>query len=465
MHTSTSVGRAGLFDRDHRLVIIGTISLVALAAFEAMAVTAAMPTVADALDGLALYPLAFALPLAAGIVGMAVGGNRSDVRGPFGSLLGGVAVFAAGLVAAGLAPNMLVLALGRGVQGFGSGVFIVALYVVVAQRFPATLQPRVFAAFAGAWVIPALVGPAVAGLIVEHIGWRWVFLGVPALAVVALGLLVPSLSGSLRKQGTDPADPQAQKRIGWSVVAAVAATALHLAGQEQSGALLAVAFVTIGIAGLIVAVPRLLPRGTSRMRPGLPAVVAMRGVVSAAFVTAEVLVLLLLNRERGLSPGTAGLALTAAAIAWSAGSWWQGRDAVSIPRWRIAQIGSLSLVMGIGGSALVTIPEVPVFVALPTWALSGLGMGMVMPTLSLLTLSASDAGDEGRNTSALQISDALASTIALAVTGTAFLALLEAGGSIAYVVGFVAAASLAAFGVAQAHRMAAAERDSSTASA
>ncbi|UYM07534.1 MFS transporter [Solicola gregarius] len=459
MHQSAPRTRAHLLDRDHRLVSIGMIALVALAAFEAMAVTAAMPTVADALDGLSLYPLAFALPLATGIVGMAVGGNLSDVRGPLLPLLGGVAVFAVGLLAAGAAPTMLVLTLARGFQGFGSGVLIVALYVVVARQFPTSLQPRVFAAFAGAWVIPAIVGPAIAGLIVDHLGWRWVFLSVPALAIVALGLLVPSLRSGLRTPDREAIETRAQTGVGWSIVAAVAATALHLAGQ--SNGLRAVAFAVAGLAGLVAAVPRLLPRGTSRMRRGLPAVVATRGIISAAFVTAEVLVLLLLNRERGLSPGHAGLALTAAAVAWSAGSWWQGRDSVSIPRWRIAQYGAISLVIGIAGSALVTVPAVPVYVALPTWALAGLGMGMVMPTVSLLTLSASRAGDEGHNSSALQISDAIASTVALAVTGTAFLALLDASGSVAYVVGFAASATLAAYGAAQAHRMAPAEEGQS----
>lgn len=452
MHQSAPREQPRLLDRDHRFVAVGMIALVALAAFEAMAVTASMPAVADALDGLSLYPLAFALPMATGIVGMTVGGQVSDVRGPYTPLLGGVAVFTVGLFAAGSAPNMAVLAGARGVQGFGSGVFIVALYVVVAQRFPAQLQPKVFAAFAGAWVLPALVGPAVAGLIVDHFGWRWVFLSVPILVVIALGLLVPSLRGT-RSPSSDR--PPESSRIGWSVFAAVAAIAVHLAAQSPP--VWGVALVTVGVAGLVVAVPRLLPAGTARLRTGLPAVIAMRGIVAAAFVTAEVLVPLLLNRERGLSLGTAGLTLTAAAVAWSAGSWWQGRDAVTIPRWRIAQIGALFLVAGVAGSALITMSAVPVYAAIPIWALSGLGMGMVMPTLSLLTLSASTSGDEGRNTSALQISDALASTVALAVTGTAFLALLEAGGRVAYVVGFAAAAALAAYGAANAYRMAAAE--------
>ena len=454
MHTSVTIEKARLLDRDHRLISIGMIALVALAAFEAMAVTAAMPAVADALDGLELYPLAFALPLATAIVGMAVGGAISDRRGPEPALVGGVIIFTAGLIIAGLAPTMATLAMGRGVQGFGAGVFLVALYVVVAQHFTESLQPRVFAAFAGAWVLPALVGPAIAGLLVDHVGWRWVFLSVPILAVVALALLLPSMRRPVRTSHEEDARIDAA-RILWSIAAGASAIALHLAGT--SSLLVGLAFGIVGVTGLFLSIPRLLPAGTMRVRPGLPAVVAMRGVISGAFVSAEVLVPLLLNRERGLSPGTAGLTLTAAALAWSAGSWWQGRDKVTTPRWRIGLYGTLFLTAGIASSALIALPAVPVSFALFAWALSGLGMGMVMPTLSLLTLSASAPGDEGRNSSALQISDALASTVALAVTGTAFVALIDLGGVLAYLVGFGTAAALAVFAASRARRMAPAE--------
>lgn len=449
MHQNVATERGRLLDGEHRLVSIGMIALVALGAFEAMAVTAAMPAVADSLHGLTLYPLAFALPLATGIVGMTLGGSLSDSRGTRPAVLGGVAVFALGLLMAGAAPTMAVLTIGRGVQGLGSGVFMVALYVVVAQHFPPRLQPRVFAAFAAAWVLPALVGPAIAGLIVDHVGWRWVFLSVPILSVVALGLLAPAMRDSHPAERDETAP---RSRIAWSILAAAAATALHLAGQADP--LPAAALGSAGVVGLMLSVPRLLPAGAIALRPGLPSVVGIRGLVAGAFVAGEVFVPLLLNRERGLSPGTAGLALTASAVAWSLGSWLQGRDGLTIPRWRIGRYGIVFVAVGILGSSLVALPGVPVWAVLIPWPLAGLGMGLVMPVLSVLTLSASAAGDEGHNSSALQISDAIASTLSLALTGTVFLALLEVGGALAYLVGFGIAAALAAAAATYAHRMA-----------
>ncbi|MNW64212.1 hypothetical protein D3C74_424730 [compost metagenome] len=83
-----------------------------------------------------------------------------------------------------------------------------------------------------------------------------------------------------------------------------------------------------------------------------------------------------------------------------------------------------------------------------SWTVAGLGMGMVHPTLSVLTLALSPEDQQGANSSALQVSDALSAAIALAVTGSMLWALHDAFGLLAYVICFgvtVVIALLAAF--------------------
>ncbi|KAE8762682.1 MFS transporter, partial [Georgenia thermotolerans] len=160
-----------------------------------------MPAVTADLGGLHLYAVASGAPLAAQLVATAVGGAWSDARGPRGSLVAGIAAFCAGLVVAGLAPSMEVLAVGRAIQGFGGGLLLVPLYVLVGALVPQARQPRFFAAFAAAWVVPGLVGPGIAGLVVEHASWRWIFLAVPTLTVAVSLALVPLL----RRVGRDGA--------------------------------------------------------------------------------------------------------------------------------------------------------------------------------------------------------------------------------------------------------------------
>src|SRR5207248_5731451 len=102
----------------------------------------------------------------------------------------------AGLLVDGLAPDMGVFMVGRTLQGLGGGALIVALYVVVARMFPEARRPKVFAAMSAAWVVPALVAPALAGVITDAFGWRWVFLGIAPIAGVGALLLVPVVRGA-----------------------------------------------------------------------------------------------------------------------------------------------------------------------------------------------------------------------------------------------------------------------------
>lgn len=419
-----------------RATTVGMVAIVALSAFEQLAVATAMPTVADALGGLALYATAFAAPLASGVVGMTVAGSWTDRSGPRSPLLTGVALFVAGLLVAGLAPSMLLLVVGRIVQGLGSGATVVALYVLVARVYPEALRARVFAAFSAAWVVPGIVGPALAGIVVEHIGWRWVFLAVPFLAVPAAFALWPALADPLTRHGlgtgaaggVDDAAPVAERRWGpfarhavaGSVVAGAGVLLLHHGGQERGvGAL---PWLVGGLLALVLTVPALLPPGTLVGRRGLPAAVALRGFVGAAFFGTEIFLPLLLQTERGLSASQAGIMLTASTVTWALGSWVRGRT-VERPDAVLLLVGSASLLLGIGSAALLVWSAWPLVAGFLGWGFAGFGMGLVVPTLSLLVLRVSPPEQQGANSSSLQVVDGVGTATMLALSGALFTAI------------------------------------------
>lgn len=449
----------------YRAVTLGMVALIALSAFESLAVTTTMPAVVAALGGLSLYAMAFAAPIAAGVVGMVAAGGWADRRGPARPLLAGVGLFAAGLVVAGTAPVMATVVAGRAIQGLGSGLLTVALYVMVARVYPDSVRPRVFASFAAAWVVPSVVGPALAGLVAERLGWRWVFLAVPVLALPAVLALRPALSGFGRApaqarptdddEGTDdpvpgtPTDPEAprrpavreSRRLLWGVGAGVGALVLHWGGQ-QSGTR-AVLAVVVGLGLLAPTVPALLPAGTLRAARGLPTVILVRGLVGAAFFGAEVYLPLLFVTERGLSPATAGLALTSAALLWSLGSWMRGRQEGHWPDTSVLRASGGALALGIGLAALGVWSAVPVAVSLVGWGVAGFGMGLGYPTLSLLTLRLSAPAEQGAHSSALQVNESVTIAVVLAVSGPLFVALIDRSASAAFLACFAVAAALA----------------------
>ncbi|MHC3433557.1 MFS transporter [Delftia acidovorans] len=422
----------------YRLTTIGIVSLVALIAFEALAVATAMPAVARALDGVPLYAVAFGVTLATSVVGMTVAGGWCDARGPAAPLWSGMACFVAGLLLAGFAPSMPVFLAGRLVQGLGAGGMSVALYVLVGRRYPEALRRRIFAAFATAWVVPALVGPALSGLVVEHLGWRWVFLGVPLLALPAGAMLRPALQGL----GGHGQGMQGGVRRGlWALGAATGICLLYVGGQRQSaGALGAVA---VAAALSLVCTWKLLPAGTLRAGRGLPSVIALRGLVFAAFFGAEAFLPLVLAREHGLSAPMAGLVLSAGALGWCSASWYQGHSRNGWSRHRFLRVGTSAVLAGVLLTASVAWPAVPVWVAVVGWIVSGLGMGLLSASLSVLTLSMSAPGEQGANSSALQLCEAIAVAATLAIGGSLFAALLETSAHAAYLANFGVAAGAA----------------------
>ncbi|WP_312786829.1 MFS transporter, partial [Stenotrophomonas indicatrix] len=138
----------------YRATTLGMVALVSLHAFEALAVAAAMPTVAEALDGLRLYALAFGGTLATSVIGMTLAGRWADRHGPARPLWWGLACFVLGLLLAGFALRMGMLVAGRLLQGLGAGAISVSLYVMVGRTYPEHLRPKVFAAFSAGWVVP-----------------------------------------------------------------------------------------------------------------------------------------------------------------------------------------------------------------------------------------------------------------------------------------------------------------------
>jgi len=414
-------GREGGWGRSRRALTVGLLLTVAGVAFEALAVATVMPaTVAD-LGGLSLYGWAFSAFLLTNLVGIVVAGGVADRRGPAGPFLAGVALFAGGLLLGGAAPTMPVLIAGRALQGFGGGIIGSVAYVAIGRGYPETARPRMLALLSTAWVVPGLVGPALAGLIAEAVGWRWVFLGLAPLPPLATLLALPAL----RRIPAGSASAAAGGRVAAAAVLAAGA-GLLLAGLGRSEPLLAVPMVLGGAALGGPALRRLLPAGSLRAAPGLPAAVAVMGLLNLAFFGVDAFVPLALVEVRDRSVGFAGLALTAATVTWTTGSWLQARFAPRTSRRLLVRLGLALVAVGCGATALVLWPAVPALVPPAAWAVAGLGMGLAFATLSLIVLETATKGQEGEASASLQLANVLGGGLGTGIGG-ALVGLFGAG--------------------------------------
>lgn len=422
----------GVLGPSHRALSVGIVSVVVLIAFEATAVGTAMPVAARELDGVALYAFAFSGYFTTSLFGMVLSGQWSDRRGPLGALTAGIGAFGAGLLVSGTATAMWLFILGRAVQGLGGGLVIVALYVVVGRAYPERLRPAIMAAFAAGWVVPSIVGPLAAGAVTEHLGWRWVFVGIPVLVVFPLALALPQIR-RLAGGPVDDAHGKAafdRRRIRLALAISLGAGLLQYAAQDLRPLSLLPGLA--GAALLVPAVLGLLPRGTYRAARGLPSVVLLRGVAAGSFVAAESFVPLMLVTQRGLSPTLAGFSLAAGGGTWALGSWVQSRPRVEPYRGRLMTVGMVLVAAAIAAAPSVLIHSVPVWTVAVAWGFGCFGMGLVIASTSVLLLHLSAPEEAGTNSAALQISDGLSNAVLLAAGGAAFAAL--GGGSVSHTV-------------------------------
>lgn len=184
-----------------------------------------------------------------------------------------------------------------------------------------------------------------------------------------------------------------------------------------------------GVVLLAVALPKLLLPGSLKAARGLPSAPVLRGLAFGSLTASQVLIPLMLISERDLSPTGAGIVLTVGALGWSTGSWIKGRG--TIGNLTAMRGGAILIALGIALIALVLVDAVPIALAYVAMALSGLGIGALHPTVSVLVLEMSKQGEEGQNTAAVGVGESVFTVVAVAVTG----ALFTASGEM-YLVGF-----------------------------
>lgn len=415
--------KSPLWSGQVRATTIGLVMIITVAAFEHLGVSTAMPRMLADLDGYALYSWPFTAFLAASVTATVLSGRLSDRFGPAPGLIAGPVLLLVGLLVAGSATGMPVLLAGRVLQGLGLGTEIVAIYVMVALVYPERARPRVFGLIAAAWVVPSLVGPTAAGLITEHLGWRWVFLGLVPFALIGILLILPAVR---RLPALDASAPAATPRRGVPLAAVATGfgiTALTWAAQNPS-----LGTLWLGLAGLVALLPALLvllPRGTLTARPGLPVTILSRGLFAGAFFGVEAFVPLTLVAVHHQSPAMAGLPLTIGALGWAAGSHWQGRYP-DIPRPALIRFAYLSLAAALAAMTLIAPGWGSPWLAAPLWLVAGAAMGVAIPTIGVLTLDYAAPRDRGFASAALQVSDMVLAAVTVGLGGVLLTSLASA---------------------------------------
>jgi MFS family permease len=480
-------GEDGVWAPARRRLSLGLVLTITLVAFESLAISTVMPVVADDLGGLALYGWVFSGFFLGNLFGIVTAGQTADARGTAFPFAVGLGLFSVGLLVGGHAPSMPVLVAARVAQGIGAGAIPAVAYASVGRAYPPLLRPRVFAVFSSAWIIPGLIGPAASSAIAEAATWRAVFLALLPLVVLAAAITLPALTrvvpevpatsatvppeaagagldgGSQRAAspaaGSAPAShtPVAvvdQRRTAIVLIAGVAAVFAAAGGPSLPVALV---LAGVGVPMAVAAFLRLVPPGTVRLAPGIPAAVLVRGILTFAFFGTDAYVSLTFQEVRDQPTWVAGAALTGATIAWTIAAWVQERLVHTVGPRRLVMAGFAFVGVGVVGM-LGAQDLLPVPVAIAVWAVAGFGIGLSYSPLSVTVLGLAAPGREGSASASLQLTDVLGVSLGTGAGG-AFVAIGEGQGwatRSALELAFAVTLTVALLGIAAARRLPAA---------
>jgi MFS family permease len=153
---------------------------------------------------------------------------------------------------------------------------------------------------------------------------------------------------------------------------------------------------------------------------GLPAILAMRGVLTYGYFGSLAFVPMALELVRGLNPTLAGIGISAGSIGWTSGSWlavaFERRFGVTA-RAQFVRIGLMLMILGMAGAAGTISPGFPIAIAIACWGLTGLGMGISYNTNSVLAIQAVTEQSAATVSSSMQLTDSLGQVLGTGMGG------------------------------------------------
>jgi EmrB/QacA subfamily drug resistance transporter len=172
-----------------RIVLVGMMCGVSLAAIDQMVLATAVATIAGELGDMSQAPWIFTANLLASAASMPIWGKLGDLYGRRRVFLSAIALFIVASLFAAESPSMGWLLVCRALQGLGGGALLTMPYAILADVVPPKERPAYVAFVTVVWTVAGMLGPPLGGLIVDGPGWRWMFyLNVPA-ALAAFALL------------------------------------------------------------------------------------------------------------------------------------------------------------------------------------------------------------------------------------------------------------------------------------
>ncbi len=407
-----------------RLIIVGAMLGMFMAALEQSVVSPAMPQIVSDLGGLELYPWLVQAFIMAQVVTIPIAGTLSDMFGRKPVLLSGLFVFLFGSALCGFTPGIYELIAFRAVQGVGAAILMTATFSVVGDLYAPAQRGRFIGVFGGVFALSSLIGAPLGGVLTEALNWRWVFwgmllLGPPVFLVIALKM--PWLRPPKRKVQIDVAGV-----VMLSLMLIPAMVSLSLAatwGWLTPQTLLLFAASLVGLF-LFIRVERraaqpILPLPLFRI-PTIATTAVVNFFIGVGMMGVFVYLQFYLQIGLGVDAATAGIVMGPMILVSVAGSVVSGQIMSRTGRYKLLAVSG-SLMMFASMLLLSTMTrETTILGVLGRMFLFGAGMGLMMPVMSIASQNAAPQRYLGIVSAVTQFFQQVGGVIGIGVIGALF---------------------------------------------
>lgn len=406
--------------RDRQLVTAAVLSGMFLAALEATAVAAAIPTAVGEMGGVERYSWVFSVYLLTSTTTGPLFGKLADLYGRRIIYHIAVALFLIGSALCGLAESFEQLILFRAIQGMGAGGVQPIAITITGDIYSLEERGRMQALFSGIWAIASLIGPLLGGWITDALSWRWIF-----YVNIPFGLVSSWMLHRYLREGGQRREHRLDILGTVSLTAAVTLLLVALVEGPEVWGWTDVRTLTL-FAGSLGALALFLWQERRAEEPMLPLDLFRNRIIAVASVGNTLLGTLLFAVTafvpvfaQGVSGGTAidaGLVLMPILIGWPISSTIAGRYLMRVGYRQFALGGSLLLMAGGAMLALVDASS-PRLLLAAAMLILGLGMGFTSMPYLLGPQNAVAWNQRGVTTSSVQFFRTIGGSVAVAALG------------------------------------------------